>query len=121
MTQESRTKKDESLSLTDIVRKIAMASLGSAAMAREVVIDSKKPREMIGNLLLKAEKTKDDVLELLAREVNKFLGKINVSEEISKALKDLVVNISASIDFGDKKGTTKSRVKIKKADVLKKK
>jgi len=107
------------LSLTDIVKKIAMASLGSASLAKDVITDKKKPKEVIGTILLRAEKTKDEIMDLLAKEVSKFLGKINVSEELSKALKDLVINVSANIDFSGKQ-TTSSKVKIKKAEVKKK-
>lgn len=114
----SKNEEKGGLSLTDIVKKVALASLGSASFAKDVITDRNKPKEMIFQILNRAEKTKDDIMEILAKEISKFLGKINVSEELAKALKDLVINVSASVDFGDKKGVTKSNVKIKKADVL---
>ncbi len=94
----------ESISLTDLAKKIVLTSLGSAAMARDVVKDSKKQKEVFVGLLSKAERTKDELMEILAREVTKFLGKISVADEITKALKGLVINLNASVDFKEKKG-----------------
>ncbi|MBI4412654.1 MAG: hypothetical protein HY541_09250 [Deltaproteobacteria bacterium] len=110
-------KSSESISLTDLVKKVVFASIGSAVMARDVVTDSKLQKELIGGLLSKAEKRKDEIMEILAREVSKFLGKINVADEITKALKGMVINLSASIDFKEKGGGIHPRGTIHKADV----
>lgn len=91
-------------SWADLAKKIVYAGLGGASMAHNAVTDPSIPRELINTLLARAEKRKDEIMEILAREVSKFLGKINVSEELTKALKGLVINLHASIDFKDKKG-----------------
>lgn len=93
----------DSFSLTDLAKKVVSAGLGSAAIARDVVTDPKLRKEVLGSLLSKAEKHKDDLMEILAREVSKFLGKIDVSDEIRKALSGLIINLSASVDFHEKK------------------
>lgn len=116
------TKKDEkseSISLTDLAKKIVFASIGSAAMARDVVTDSKLSKELFSGIMSKAEKRKDEIMEILAREVSKFLGKVNVADEITKALKGMVINLSASIDFKEKGGGIHPRGTIHKADVKK--
>lgn len=113
--------KKQGLSLTDLAKKIVLTSIGSAALAREVVRDGGTQKKVIGSILNRAERTKDEVMDLLARELNKFLGKINISEEVTKALRGLVINLNASIDFKDKKGEgVKPRGRIRKADVKKK-
>jgi len=113
---------DDSLSWADLAKKVVFASLGSAAVARQAVKDSSLPREVLGSFLEKAEKRKEDILNMLAREVSKFLGKIDVSEEITKALKGLVINFQASIDFSEKKKGKRphSKTTIHKAEVKRK-
>ena len=96
-------KNKEQTSWADIAKKVVYASIGGAAMARSAVTDKNFQKDLINGFLTKAEKRKDELLEILAREVSKFLGKINVSEEIAKALKGLIINFHASIDFKDKK------------------
>lgn len=105
MTDSSREKQgsSDSFSLTDLAKKVVSAGLGSAAIARDVVTDPKLRKEVLGSLLSKAEKHKDDLMEILAREVSKFLGKIDVSDEIRKALSGLIINLSASVNFQEKK------------------
>lgn len=126
-----RSKKSADLnSWAVLAKKIVYASLGSAAMAKDFVADSKWQKDLLSGILVKAEKRKEELLEILAREVSSFLGKINVSSEISKALKGLVINLNASIDFKEKKGTLSQgkagnpggfnpRVTFKRAGVIK--
>lgn len=91
------------MTLADLAKKVVFASLGSAVAAGEMITDSKLPREVLENLKNRAGKTKDDIMNVLAREVSTFLGKINVSEELAKALNGLIVNLNASIDFKKKR------------------
>ncbi len=113
--------KKAGISLTDLAKKIVYASLGSAAMARAVVKDAPTQKKVMDSLLNRAEKTKDDLMELLARELTKFLGKVNVADEVSKALSGMVINLNASIDFKEKKGKgVRPRATIHKADIEKK-
>ncbi|MBI2338890.1 MAG: hypothetical protein HYU99_00780 [Deltaproteobacteria bacterium] len=114
-------KSSESISLADLAKKIVLASIGSAAMARDAVTDSKLSKEIFGGIMSKAEKRKDEIMEILAREVTKFLGKVNVADEIARALRGLVINLSASIDFKDKEGGIHPRGTIHKAEVKKEK
>ena len=96
-----KNKKDLS-SWGDLAKKVVYAGLGSAAMAREAMSNTQWQKDLVGGLLSAVERRKEDLMEMMAHEVSKFLGKINVSEEISKALHGLVINLNASIDF--KKG-----------------
>lgn len=102
---DKKTKKTEkSSSWADIAKKVVYAGIGTASMARSAVTDKSFQKDLINGLLNKAEKRKEELMEILAREVSKFLGKINVSEELAKALKGLIINFHASIDFKEKKG-----------------
>lgn len=92
------------MSWADLAKKMVYAGLGSAVMAREAVSNTQWQKDLVGGLLSALDKRKEDLMGILANEVSKFLGKINVSEEISKALQGLVINLNASIDFKNKKG-----------------
>lgn len=121
MMKRKRKKSSDFNSWGELAKKIVYASLGSAAMARDFVADSRWQKDLLSGILVKAEKRKEEFLEILAREVSSFLGKINVSSEISKALKGLVINLNASIDFKEKKGKGgfNPRIKFKRAGVIK--
>lgn len=90
-------------SWADIAKKVVYAGIGGASMAKSAVTDKSFQKDFINGLLNKAEQRKEELMQILAREVSKFLGKINVSEELAKALKGLIINFHASIDFKDKK------------------
>lgn len=95
--------KKEKNSIADFVRKIVLASLGSAAMAGRALTDTTLPKDVLTGILSRAERTKEDVMAILASEVSKFLGKINVSDEIAKSLKGLIINFHATLDFKDRR------------------
>ena len=121
MSDSSRDKEggSETFSLTDLARKVVSAGIGSAAIARDVVTDPKLRKEVLGSILSKAEKHKEDLMGILAREVSKFLGKLDVSDEIRKALSGLIINLSASVDFQEKKKGGKPVTKVHSANVRK--
>lgn len=122
MASKSKQMANKSLSWSDLVKKVVYTGIGGAAMAKNIVTDSSLPRKMTVELLSKAERGKDEVLNILAREVSKFLEKVDVSKEISKALKGMIITLTASIDFKDKTGRgAKPDIKITKAKVEKRK
>lgn len=114
-----KSKHEESVTWPELVKKVVFASLGSAAIAGQAVKDGKLHKEVIQNLKTKAGMAKEDLLDVLAHEVSRFLGKINVSEEIQKSLKGLVINLSATIDFDDKKKGLSPTIRVKKAKAKK--
>ncbi|MBX7148015.1 hypothetical protein K1X76_02930 [bacterium] len=98
------------ISLASFAKKVVFASLGSASMAKKAFAESNITGDFVNGLLSKVEKNKDVLVEMLAKEVSKFLEKVNVGEEIAKAVKGLVINVSASVDFDSKTGKSKSRI-----------
>jgi len=110
-----------SASLTDLAKRLILAGIGSAAQAKDLISDGRLQKELINSILSKAEKRKDDLMEILAREVAKFLGKVNVADEIAKALSGMIINLSATIDFTQSKDVGKPRVTVHEAKTKKKK
>lgn len=104
MSQKSKVEFDKNITWTDLAKKIVFASLGSASLAKEVLSESSLSKEVIKTIKERASKGKEGFLEILAKEVSSFLGKLNVSEEITKALRGLIINFSASVEFQEKKG-----------------
>lgn len=93
-----------SVTWSDLAKKIIYTSLGSASLAKEVLSESSLSKDVIKTIKERASKGKEGFLEILAKEVSNFLGRLNVSEEITKALKGLIINLSASVEFKEKKG-----------------
>lgn len=113
------TDKNAGNSLTEMAKRILMAGLGSAVQAKDMISDGRLQKELIGTVLLKAEKRKDELMEILAREVGKFLSKVKVSEEIAKALGGMVINLSATVDFTPSKKGSTPQVKINPPKITK--
>ena len=98
--------KDEN-GISDIFKKIFYAGIGSASLAKKVVYDS-NPRgiasEFVGALLSKVEKSKDEIIRILAQELSRFLSRVDVSKELSKVLQKVTVHLNVDINFSEKKG-----------------
>lgn len=115
------TSKNTSISWSDLAKKIVYAGLGSASMAKSALTDSSFHKEFVSSVLTRLEQRKEEIMEILAREVSKFLAKIDVSKELANALKGLSINLDTTIDFKDKKGKGISpRTTIRSANVRKK-
>lgn len=103
-TKAKNNSEAQNSSWADLVKKVVYTSLGSASLAKEVLSESSLSKEVIKTIKERASKGKEGFLEILAKEVSNFLGRLNVSEEITKALKGLIINLSASVEFKEKKG-----------------
>lgn len=114
-----RKSKSEDSTWSELAKKLVFASLGSAAIAKDVVKDSKLPREVLSTVIKNAEKRKDDFLEIIAREISKFLSRINVSDELRKTLKGLKVKLNVEVEFEEKKGNLSTKTKLKSSKVSK--
>lgn len=68
-------------------------------------------RDLLRALLKKAGEQKDIVVDVLAREIKTFLGKVNITDELQKALRGMTINLNASFDFQKKGGKLKVRQK----------
>ncbi len=105
----------------DTLKKIIETGLGMAFLTeesvREFVGDIKLPGEAKKYLVSQAKKRKSDLVDVISSEIKNFLGKINVHEELQKALAGLKIDVSATINIeslGKGVKVTKSRVTRKK-------
>ncbi len=60
-------------------------------------------REIVAAMTDKALKQKDFIVEAIAKEFSKFLAQVNIGDEAKKILEDMTLNISATVDFKNKK------------------
>lgn len=101
----------------ETLRKILLTSLGTVLMTEEGVIkhlsELKLPREAKNYLVKQAQKRKSDLANIIVSELKGFLGRINIHEELHKALQGLKIDVAATIHI-DRSGpilrTTKTRI-----------
>jgi hypothetical protein len=86
---------------------------------RNAISEMKLPKEAMGYVFDQAKKQKDDLISAVAGEVSKFFAKVNVHEEIQKALSALQVHIDARLSFSPKgKQSVSNKVKIDVEEVI---
>jgi hypothetical protein len=117
MTKEKKQEPESKGStLGDIARKVFLTGLGAVFMTEEsirgVLSEMKLPKEAVGYVFDQAKKQKDDLIFAVAGEVSKFFSKINVHEEIQKALSALQVHIDARLSFSPKGKSASNKVKV---------
>ena len=85
----------------DIVRKAMVSGLGAIFMTEESIRStlSDMPKEAVNFLVNQADQTKEQLLNLIAREVREFLESADLSEELSKVLARLTLDIRTQIRF----------------------
>ena len=101
----------------DTLRKILTTGIGAALMTEEslskLLSDIKLPRDAKNYLVKQAQKRKSDLANIVAQELKGFLSRINIHEELHKALHGLRVDVEATIHVnrhGPSIRVTKSRV-----------
>ena len=117
MTKEKKTEPEaKGSTLGDIARKVFLTGLGAVFMTEEsirnVLSELKLPKEAVGYVFDQAKKQKDDLIFAVAGEVSKFFSKINVHEEIQKALSALQVHVDARLSFSPKGKPVSNKVKV---------
>jgi hypothetical protein len=98
----------------NIVKKTVMTG-GAVFMTEEgirnALSDIKMPKTVIAAAVSQAEKTKQEISGLIAKEVRSFLDRIKVEDIIQKALAGQSIEIHASIKFSKDTPDAKKRGK----------
>lgn len=97
---------DKGVSITEVVKKIATAGLGAAFMTEEGVRNYltgvKLPKEVMGLLVQGANKSKNEMLNMVSTEVINIINKIDFVEEASRFVENHKFKISAEIEVTKK-------------------
>ncbi len=103
----------------ETLRKIVMTGIGAALMTEESLArllgEVKLPRDAKKYLVNQAAKKKSELAGIIAEEVKGFLGRINIHEEIRKAVSGMKIDIEATIHV-DRHG---SKIQLSKSKVIK--
>ncbi len=104
--------------VTDWVKKTVLTGVGAVFMTEEgirnALSDMKMPKTVIAAAVSQAEKTKKEVSSMIAKEVREFLDRIKVEDIIQKVLAGQSIEIRATIEFADKTGEPKVKMKARK-------
>lgn len=89
--------------VSDWVKKTLLTGVGAVFMTEESIrntlSDMKIPKNVIASAVAQADKTKKDIIAIIAKEVRQFLDRIEVEDIIQKALAGQTIEINASIKF----------------------
>ena len=92
--------------ITDIVKKIATAGIGAAFMTEEGIRNylngAKLPKDVVGLLLQGANRSKDEMMNIVSNEVINIIRKIDFVEEASRFVENHKFKISAEIEVTKK-------------------
>lgn len=93
--------------MADVMKKVLMTGVGTIFMTEEavraVIGDLKLPKEIMGGLLENSTKTKQEFLQMLAKEAGNVFSKIDVAEELKKLTEGHKVKIQVELSLERKK------------------
>ena len=116
MDDKSRSKKQNSQKITNFVKKALMSGVGAVFMTEEsirnILLEMKLPKSVILSAISQADKTKKEVMQLIANEVRQFLDNIEADKLIKKIISGSINKVSASIKFVDKETKLNAKKKI---------
>ena len=89
--------------LPELMKKALVMSLGAVFMTEEglrsILSDLKLPKEAVVYLAKQSERTKDEVLRIVATEFRRFLEHMDVTKELQKVLSGLALEVTTEIHF----------------------
>ncbi len=99
--------KDDRAGLSDTLRKVFSAGVSAAFMTeegiRKYVADLKLPKELLEALLSGANKSKEELTNRVAKEINGIISKIDWVQELSKFAESHKFKIKAEIEIEKKR------------------
>jgi hypothetical protein len=100
----------------DVVKRGLISGLGALFMTEEGVRsalgDLKLPKEAVTFLVAQAERSKRELTQTLAREVRAFLGSVDVSGVLQRALAGMTVEFKTQVRFIPREGGLEPRVEL---------
>lgn len=97
--------------VSDWVKKTLLTGVGAVFMTEEgirnALSDLKMPKNVIASAVAQADKTKQEITGLVAKELRHFLDRVKIEDIIQKALANQTVEIKATIKFVDRNKSTK--------------
>ena len=102
-----KSDKDSKAALGETLKKVFSAGVSAAFMTeegiRKYVADLKLPKELLEALLSGASKSKEELTNRVAKEINGIISKIDWVQELSKFAESHKFKIKAEIEIEKKK------------------
>lgn len=103
-SQKHKKKSDaERFGLGDVLKKVVAAGFGAAFMTEEsirsYVSDLKLPKDALNLILQGAQKSKDEMMNVVTGEVLKVINQIDFVSEASKFVEEHKFKITAEVDI----------------------
>jgi len=107
MAEDSDEKKQDKSWWGDAVKELTSAGLATLLMTedsiRSYLKEKKLPKELVALLLDGAQKKKNDLYAVIAKEVGSFLGKMDLGKEIATFLLNHKIHVKGTVQFEPKK------------------
>jgi hypothetical protein len=102
-SKKNKNKSDaDRFGLGDVLKKVVTAGFGAAFMTEEsirtYVSDLKLPKDALNLILQGAQKSKDEMMNVVTDEVVKVINKIDFVSEASKFVEEHKFKITAEVD-----------------------
>lgn len=108
---------DKKSGISDMVKKLVATGLTSPFLSEDqlkaTLSGLNLPKEMVGQILKGAQKSKQDLVNRVSGEFSKLIQKIDIVKEIKTALREHKISIQADIEFVPKDQTTNNPAKAK--------
>jgi len=97
--------------IAGFMRELALTGLATFFMTedsvRKYLKELKLPKDVSGLLFETITKKKDDFYSMVAKEVGKVVGKVDIEEAVGKFLEKHEVHVTASVSFDPKEKNSK--------------
>lgn len=92
----------------DFARKALMSGIGAVFMSEETLRaqlgEMKLPKEAMGYMVGQADRTKKEIVEVVARETRAFLGRLEVEKMVGRMLVGTTIEINTRVRILPKEG-----------------
>ena len=106
--------------LGDLAKRALTTGIGAVFMSEETLrsqlSDMKLPKEAMGYVVSQADKTKRELIEVIARETRAFFSRLEVEDMIGRALTGTTIEITTRVRILPKEGGGGVGVAVEKND-----
>ncbi|MBT4762424.1 MAG: hypothetical protein HOO06_12050 [Bdellovibrionaceae bacterium] len=101
--KNSKSEESERFALGDALKKVVTMGFGAAFMTEEgirnYVHELKLPKDVANLVLQGAQKSKDEMMNIVTKEVLKIINQIDLVSEASKFVEEHKFKITAEVDI----------------------
>jgi hypothetical protein len=111
---ETTNNRKEDWAFSDLIRRAVVAGAGALFMTEEGIrsflSDLKLPKEAVQFVVNQVAKTKEDLFNVLSRELREFLESTNLADEVQRVLASTSLEISTTVRFVPNQDSVQPRI-----------